>query len=211
MSVPKKVLIELHYLPSIAWFQYLYWADEFVIEACENYQKQNYRNRCHILTANGMKELVVPVKHSAEKVLFKDIEIDNTQHWQKIHWRTIKSAYGKSAFFEHYGYRFEKMYQKQYDKLWDWNMDILTLCLAILKKEDRITLSQEYENKPENTIIDLRSALHPKKLQPMEQPFVSGHYIQVFGNKFVENLSVLDLIFCEGPYASKWLSSTLIA
>ncbi len=92
------VLIELHYLPCIAYFAYLAHAESVVIEAHEHYVKQSYRNRCQILTASKVVSLSVPVQKGNRTQLIRDLKIDYSQSWLKDHWRTIASAYGKAPY-----------------------------------------------------------------------------------------------------------------
>jgi hypothetical protein len=205
MADSPKILIDLHYLPSVHWFANVLRADEVCIENAERFQKQTYRNRCKINTAGGIIDLAVPVKHSNPVKLITEVEIDNSQLWQRIHWRTIKSAYGNSPYFEYYQPYFEKLYSESEVYLFDWNMKVLTLCLKLLKKPCNIVYSEIYLEEGKTELLDLRSKIHPKKAIQEEFDFLKGIYVQVFGSEFASGLSVIDLLFCEGPYASQWL------
>ena len=95
-----KVLLSTAYWPNLHYFFYLLNSDEAVIEQHDHYQKQSYRNRTRILSANGPLDLQIPVKKSAQKEEVTGIEISHTESWRQIHWVAICSAYGKSPFFE---------------------------------------------------------------------------------------------------------------
>ncbi len=192
------LLIELHYLPCIDYFVQLLRHENIVLEACENFQKQSYRNRSLILATNKIDVLSVPVLNSNSKTLIREVEIDYSQPWQKIHWKAIQSAYGKSPYYEYFSDYFRKIYDKKPRFLWDINLEILTVCLKLLQIEKTILFTTEYNkeaNNPVNRISDKRSLLHPKKTGEM----ADVRYVQTFGRDFVSNLSVIDLLFNEGP------------
>lgn len=202
------LLIELHYLPCIEYFVQLLRHDTVYLEACENFQKQSYRNRCRILAANKIDLLSVPLQNSNSKIPVREIEIDYSQPWQKIHWRAIQSAYGKAPYYEYVSDYFRKIYDKKPRFLWDLNLEALTVCLKVLQLEKTVVFTAEY-NKGEDilvkTISDKRSFIHPKK--PGEMTEIK--YPQAFGREFVPNLSIIDLIFNEGPNGKALLKTGL--
>jgi hypothetical protein len=198
----KTSLIELQYFPCVAYFAVLLTAPENLIEGAEYYEKQTYRNRCYIRAANQIDCLTVPVKRSNSKQYIRDVEIDYSLKWQHQHWQAICSAYGKSPFFEYFAPDFEKIFNTDYKYLFDLNYDLLTLCLKSLGQSVRLNITKEYVKYPEEAVIDLRSAIHPKKDMDLLGFFSSAPYNQLFGKEFAQNLSVLDLLFCEGPNAA---------
>ena len=105
------MLIELHYLPNIDYFLQLLKADEVILETKESFQKQTYRNRALILGANKVETLTVPVVHAMNSdEIITETSIDYSNRWAAIHLQTIRSAYGRSPFFEYYYPLFEKVY-----------------------------------------------------------------------------------------------------
>lgn len=198
-------LIELHYLPCITYFSALSQSEGIILERHENYIKQTYRNRCYINTAQGVDALVLPVVQNPGKTLITDVRIDHSQKWLNNHWRTIASAYGKAPFFEYYSDDLHDVLFKKPAYLYELNHSILTLCLKWLKFTVTIRESQRFEKEVIPPIADLRSTIHPKKEDNLNPYHKSTPYVQVFGNKFAGNLSLIDLIFCMGPDASKYV------
>jgi hypothetical protein len=197
----KTILLETQYLPSIAYFSAIASANEALIEAHENFQKQTYRNRCYINTSQGPIPLIVPLLNAGSKTLITEIEVDYSQRWQNNHWRAIQSSYGKAPFFEYYSDDLHALLFKKFNRLFDLNSALLTLCLKWLKIKIPIRGTFEYEKSPLQPIYDQRSTISPKNPECLHQFYEPAIYQQVFGNKFVENLSLIDLIFCEGPGA----------
>ena len=198
------MLIDSQYFPNLQYFQCLFRSEEITIETQEFFEKQTYRNRCKILSANGVDTLIVPVQHVDKKLPIKDLRIDYTQDWVRRHWGAIYSSYGKSPYFEHYAPYFEKILLKKPDFLLDMNMEILTICLKFLKVEKKIYFTEKFEKEQPN---DYRSAIHPKKDFSEDKDFLIKPYRQNFGNEFEPNLSILDLLFCQGNRAGDWLVS----
>lgn len=204
-------IIEIQYLPQPIYFALLLSSQQIYLDRYEHFVKQTYRNRCRILTANGVDELSIPVLNANSKVPIKDTKIDYDQKWVNRHWRAIQSAYGKAPFFEFYSEELKKIYYKNHKYLFDLTLDLLTQCLAFLKFEQAVKFTDDYfrlVNSPQN---DFRSIISPKGNRKLSFTYKQETYQQVFGNKFVENLSVIDLIFCEGPRAGDLIKSGIIA
>lgn len=199
-------LIELHYLPSIAWFAATEEFDTLVLEKHEHFVKQSYRNRCRILTSNGVQELSIPLTEKSGRTSITDIKIDHSQKWLNNHWRAIVSAYNKSPFFEFYSDALHNTLYKEHKFLFDLNLELLTICRGWLKLPDTVTETMAYEKVPQSGTTDLRNLVNAKKPAGYEKYFQPIKYTQVFGQTFAENLSVIDLIFCEGPNARQLLS-----
>lgn len=205
---PVELLIELHYLPSLDYVTGLMQFQRVQIEAHEHYQKQSYRNRCYVLTANKVDVLTVPVVQGTHHHPIRELQIDNGQSWQLRHWRAIRGAYGKSPFFEYYAPDFDRVYQKRWTFLFDLNYELLTICLKIIGASIPLNLTDCYEKAPIDGLFDARSRINPKNRDNSYVFYKPIPYQQNFGFDFVPNLSILDLVFCQGPMAKQFLSST---
>jgi hypothetical protein len=195
------ILIELHYLPTLAYFTTLHGADQIIVEKFEHYEKQTFRTRTWINTVHGKVTLTLPVESPHASRVITDVKIDNSQKWLNHHLRTIQSAYGKAPFFEYYFDDLNAILLKKFQFLYDLNFELLTMCLKWLRFEKQLKESKLYEKNLEPPVLDLRSRINPKKPEQLELLYRPVEYKQVFGNKFVHNLSLIDLIFCEGPGA----------
>jgi hypothetical protein len=195
------ILLTLGYFPPIPWFKALWQASEAHLEQHEHYQKGSFRNRCQIATANGLQTLTVPLrKGKNQQQPIREVHIAYDEPWQIQHWRAIVTAYGSSPFFEHYAHLFEPFFKgKRHELLWDWNYDLLQVCLKILRANTPISLSDAYEALPVG-FLDYRNTFHPNARLQYEVGHNPIKYPQVFEDRlgFLPNLSILDLIFCAG-------------
>lgn len=217
MSATDTILIELQYLPPIQYFVKLYQFDNLQLEAKENYAKGTYRNRCHIAGANGLQRLSIPLqKGKNRQQSIQEVQISHNQNWVGEHWHSIKSAYGNSPFFEYYADEFLPFYKMKYELLWNWNRDLLNKMIELLQIDCKITESTAFI-KPEAQIatpliLDFRNSIQPKISRHKEDDaFKKVSYGQVFIEKhgFLPNLSILDLLFCQGPNASEILRQSV--
>jgi hypothetical protein len=200
----KNLLIESQYLSSLEYFYHILHHEIVYIESCESYQKQSYRNRCRILGANKVENLTVPVIHRKNGILIREVEIDHRQHWMRVHRRTIESAYRKAPYFQFYWDYFEKIYVKKHRYLFDLNIELFTICLQLLGLKKNIEFTSEFRKNTSEETVDFRNRIHPKKSNK-DQIITWPPYNQLFGSNFVNNLSIVDLLFNEGPASVKIL------
>ena len=201
-------LIEPHYLPSLEYFAAISQCEKVVLEVSEHFVKQTYRNRCVINTSQGPLTLVVPLAVKGNRIPFRDVRIDDRSRWRTIHWRAIVSSYAKAPFFEHYRDDLGKLIGQSGPFLLDLDLALLSFCLKSLGNKIELSETTSYEKTAGPGILDLRSAIIAKRpySDPPRRPI--RPYRQVFGNEFVPNLSIVDLLACEGPRAPAFLRSS---
>jgi hypothetical protein len=204
MTKGKKIIcMELHYLPCIAYFVGIEECDTLWIDPGDLYSKQSYRNRCRINGANKVENLIVPVRKLHKNSSMREVLIDYDQKWLNRHMHAIRSAYGKAPFFEYYVDELFEIYQSKPLYLYELNKLFLTKCLDLLNLQIDVIFDDNIENISENQVVFANNTIHPKKELPGNESFRPQAYFQIFGKNFVPNLSVIDILFCEGPSAGQ--------
>jgi len=203
------VLLQTTYFGPIQWYQKLYRYDQALIEQYDSYQKQTYRNRCVIATANGLQALTVPVEATGEKCLLRDIRISDHNQWRRVHWNALQSAYSESPFFDYYADDIRPFFEKKYEFLVDFNESIrLTVCnlLDIQPKVEYTSSFLSPLTSHLSPLDDFREVINAKHPQA-DADFQPRRYWQVFEGKqgFQANLSILDLLFNMGNEAVFYL------
>lgn len=200
------VLLSTAYAAPLSWMQAAINASEIYIEAFETYPRQTYRNRCRIVCANGILPLSIPVsKLHGKGTITKDIEIAYDEPWQRTHRRSIDAAYSNSPFHLHYMDELMPFFEKKYRFLLDFNTLLSISLFKLIGITTEIKLTSSFYHNPEN-MQDLRLAFTPKNVQEQATGIV---YHQVFEERhgFIPDLSILDLLFNEGPAARELLST----
>ena len=208
-------LLQTTYFGPVQWYQKLKRYDHCVIEQYDSYQKQTYRNRCVIATANGLQALTVPVDHSPltiDHVQCKDLRISDHNQWRRVHWNALQSAYSESPFFEYYADDIRPFFEQKYEFLIDFNEAIRQKMCELLDIETSVSYSSGFMVQGSGFKVhgsgfrDFREVIHAK--HPQDDPeFQPRSYWQVFQHRygFQPNLSILDLLFCMGPEAVFYL------
>lgn len=200
--MPGKILLSTAYLPPVSYFSLLYSASPVFIEKTENYMKQSFRNRCYILSPHGPQLLVVPVlEGSRHKKRITDVCIDYSKRWQQVHLRAMISSYKNSPYFDYYFEEFQKIILFNHEKLWDLNNSLLKLLLKLTKLNTEPVTTDDYEKNCDKD-YDYRYRIDPG----WKPPFTQKEYLQVFrGEKFIADLSIVDLLFNTGPDLKNYL------
>ncbi|MBL4676595.1 MAG: WbqC family protein [Mucilaginibacter sp.] len=197
-------VLPMFYLPPIEYFTRLNaFKPDVVFDVEEHFPKQTYRNRANIYSPDGLLSLVVPVvKGSKNHTKTKDVKISYDFRWQRLHWMSLQACYRRSAYFEYYEADFAPFYEKRYDYLLDYNRELFELLLRLTKNKLDISFTETYEAEYPG-LTDLRNAFNAKAEPSKEQK----PYFQVFEerNGFLPNLSIVDLLFNQGPQAANYL------
>ena len=201
-------LLQTTYFGPVQWYQKLNRYDRCIIEQYDSYQKQTYRNRCVIATANGTQALTVPVENEKnEKCLVRDIRISDHNQWRRVHWNALQSAYSESPFFEYYADDIRPFFEQKYEFLVDFNENIRETVCRLIDIHPQVEYSSCWTKGEAPDLIDdlsgmadfrdVISAKHPQA----DPTFTAKSYWQVFQHKhgFLPNLSILDLLFNMGP------------
>ncbi len=185
--------------PAISWWTTIIDTDVLILDKAEHFEKMSFRNRYEIAGANGKIMLSIPIeKGRNNRASMKDIKIA-PGNWQTQHWRTIMSAYGRAPFFEYYSPYLQKLFETNFTFLIDFNVASVQYVEKSLKIQLKKTFTEEYVDRYDSA-LDLRIA-------PQRTTSSFPQYFQPFANKtgFLPNLSILDLLFSEGPAIIAWI------
>jgi len=192
-------ILPIAYFPSIHYLKEYFLEATTYLEIHENFVKQSIRNRCEILSGNGILRLSIPLNHSnGIKIKTKDIRIDFGKSWQTNHWKAIKSAYASAPYFEDYEQQINQILLAKDEFLLDKNQRIFEFLFSILEINKTISYTKIYTDQTER---DFRT------LDFMNNSFEIKKYQQVFSyvKGFYSNLSMIDLLMNEGPFIRNWI------
>lgn len=198
----KTILLGSAYLAPVEYYAKLFACEKAYVEQYDHYSKQTYRNRCVVASANGPLSLSIPTeKDSKEKCLMKDIRISDHGNWRHMHWNAFVASYKQSPFFDYYADEFNAFFQKKYEFLFDFNLDLCRWVCQQIDMEPELIPTSDYISQPED-MDDFREVIHPKiDAASFDKDFAARPYYQVFDQKFgfQPNLSIIDLLFNMGP------------
>ncbi|AEV97549.1 hypothetical protein A4D02_30390 [Niastella koreensis] len=204
-----KLLVESQYFPPVTLFRMSIRFSNVNIDVYDPWRKMSFRNRCVVVGGNGPINLSIPVVEGREqKKPLKEVMIDNRKRWQVQHWRTIVSCYNRSPWFSFFEPELEALYRQPVDLLGDWNRT----CFEWVTKKLGVGVYADYSEyvpggNGDGDVVDWRNKLTPKSIQTEMNDLVRYH--QVFEDRigFIPNLSILDLLFCEGKNARRILAA----
>ena len=204
----QKNLLHPTYFPTIASFSLII-KEPCVMEVSDNYQKQTFRNRTYIYGANGKQLLTVPILHTGGETgrqLYKNVKIDNNVSWQKLHWKTLQTAYRTSPYFEFYEDAISPVFEKKFNFLIDLNFYSIEAVLSCLNTDIQWDKTSKYEENYQD-FNDFRFLANAKT----EHNITQEEYYQIFSDKhgFIKNLSILDLLFHEGNNSENYLLNSI--
>ena len=200
-------LLSSAYLAPVQWYAKLFQSNGCWMEQHDHFIKQTYRNRCVIATTNGLQALTVPIERfEGAHCAMLNIRISDHGSWRHLHWNALQSAYGESPFFEFYADDIRPFFERRWDFLVDFNMEITQKMCELLDIQPHITLTDAYVSAEDVGVTDYRDVIRPKNPLPDDR-FQPRRYYQVYEQKhgFQPNLSILDLLFNEGPEAVLYL------
>lgn len=218
MMNTKSLLIDLQYLPSLAYFTCLFDHDCIYFAVDDAYQKQTCQSRCYITTSQKIDPqgddykvdpLIVPVHASSGVTKYSEVAIDQSQGWAIRHWRALKTAYGKAPYFEYFSDFFHPFFLNPPPTLLELNKGLLEICLQLLQVQKKLVYSSVVDQEQKDSWVDKRGIIKPRNESESYSFYKPVRYKQVFSKKFIANLSIIDLLFCEGPRSLEILEKSL--
>ena len=210
------MLLSTAYFPPVAWLALAardmkvpVVPSSVLLEACENYQKQSYRNRCYILAGDGVQMLQVPVVHGESKRI-TDIRVDYSTPWIVRTQRALDTAYETAAYYEYYRDQVFGLLEARPSTLFQLNLSTIRFLLEKTGVACELSPTTQFTG-PDVEADDFRFSIHPKKQDTvLEDLHLDKPYYQVFRDRmggFTPKLSCLDFLFNEGPDSILWLKS----
>jgi len=207
-SLKTNILLEPQYVGSLSFWKLIVQSEKILFEQHENYMKRSYRNRCHILSPNGLLRLSIPLEHGKNQhCALKDVRISYNENWQKSHWQSLQSGYRRSPYFEFYEDKIIRFYEDKFLLLLDYNLQLFEVLSALIKIKPEYSLTTQYNKEVASGYSDFRNVLLPNESRSSFQSNIKP-YIQVFNDRmeFQPEVSIFDLLFNLGNQTAKYLT-----
>lgn len=225
----KIAILQSNYIPWKGYFDLINSVDEFILYDTAQYTKNDWRNRNKIKTPNGIKWITIPVKQEKLGQLIQETVIQE-DFWKKKHWNMLTHNYSKTKYFKEYKPIFEKLYLDNNEVyLSKINYSFIKEICEILNINTKIRWSSEFnlvDGVTEKLISicqqceasEYLSGPAAKDYFDMELAHVNNikvewmdynnypQYNQRNGD-FEHGVSILDLIFNEGPNSVNFMKS----
>lgn len=201
------LLIEYQYFGTVDYYKTLFQFSNIKFEEYESYQKGSFRNRTLIPGANGVMNLSVPLqKGRDQKALFREIKIDYREKWIVQHMRALDASYNRAPFYEYYRDGIREMLSQEEMYLMSLDRKLVAWVLKMLKAKPVISATDEFIHVVDQDTVDARNTILPSKNPDWDLP----EYDQVFKDRidFKPHMSILDLLFCNGPASAGLLKSS---
>jgi len=192
--------------PNISWWAFALNTNDVLFDISGHFEKMSYRNRYCIAGANGAITLSIPLQQGrSQRLSLKEVLIANKDDWQTQHWRTITSAYRRTPYFEHYEHSLQALFEQPFHQLTDFNFATIRWLNQQLKANFTERITETFQKEYEHAGFDIRQKQKPSVEQKPGADYPK--YYQLFEDRigFQANLSILDLLFAEGPYAAQWV------
>lgn len=208
------ILVEPHYFPSISFFAFALKRQKVCWELFQHHRKGTFRNRCHIVGSQGVQRLSIPLlKGKNSQLPFCEVKIAYFENWQKEHWQSIRTAYGKAPFFQDYSPYLAPLFEQEVEYLAEWNIATTQTIFKLLQIPVDTSKTTKFEAETSPEILDLRDQILPKKsLETFNNyQYSAPQYGQLFVDRlgYIPDLSILDLLFCAGPQSILYLNNAL--
>ena len=193
-------------MPSIEYFAHWHHHRHMIIEACEHYQKRSWRNKTAIIGPDHPLLLSVPLKKGKNnKVLIPEVEISYDEGWNRIHMTSIRTAYGKTAFFEELETDLEEIILQRHHTLWELNITLITFFTQLLRGDWSYSITDTYLHTTQDSLVDMRDGIPAGIQNPDIQEIPTYEQVHRLNKTFMPNLSILDLLCHLGPGATDYL------
>ena len=193
--------------PNIYWWSFAVSAQKVILDSEEHFEKMSFRNRYMLASDKGALTLSIPIKEGRQqRKPMNEVLIDNSTNWQIQHWRSIKSAYNRSPYFQFFEPELQKIFTTQYEQLVDFSQASINLIVQLLGRKLQFEKAVMYQKEYEPAVLDIRTHFRSNQYNLSKSIYPKYHQVFEDRTEFLPNLSMLDLLFAEGKNAVTYLA-----